>query len=237
LTLSFLIDSSSRAPAIEELYSEGPHLATQTFDIGDPNLNEEDSLGFSATANYASDSVKANATVYYTDFSDFIYQSATGEEDDDLPVFEYVQSDAEFFGVDLSVEVQLGELAGGQLSADVIMDFVSAELSNQNSNLPRIPADRLGLGLRWKTDDWTVRTKYLHVDDQNEVAPDELATDGYEDLSLFVSRALEVQGLDMEIFFHGKNLTDDEQRYHASFVKDTAPAPGRSLEAGVRVAF
>jgi iron complex outermembrane receptor protein len=39
------------------------------------------------------------------------------------------------------------------------------------------------------------------------------------------------------MFVQGKNLTDDEQRYHASFIKDFAPQPGRTIEAGIRMRF
>ena len=42
---------------------------------------------------------------------------------------------------------------------------------------------------------------------------------------------------DCTLFFQGRNLGDEEQRNHASIVKDFAPAPGRTLEAGIRVAF
>jgi len=40
-----------------------------------------------------------------------------------------------------------------------------------------------------------------------------------------------------EAFLRGSNLTDREARPHPSFLKDLAPLPGRSLTAGVRLAF
>jgi iron complex outermembrane recepter protein len=39
------------------------------------------------------------------------------------------------------------------------------------------------------------------------------------------------------VFVQGRNLTDDEQRQHSSFIKDLAPMPGRTIEAGLRARF
>ena len=35
----------------------------------------------------------------------------------------------------------------------------------------------------------------------------------------------------------GRNLTDDEQRFQASFIGNLAPQPGRTIEVGLRLAF
>ena len=117
--------------------------------------------------------------------------------------------------------------------------MVSANItvSGAHQNVPRLPADRVGLGLQWKNEFWNLGVDYLHVDAQNEVAEYELPTDGYQDLSLSIMRDWNYGDIDVQFFVKGKNLTNDEQRYHASFVKDLAPAPGRSVEAGIRLAF
>ena len=106
-----------------------------------------------------------------------------------------------------------------------------------NENLPRIPADRAGLGLSWKTDAWETSLDYLKVNNQSRTAEFELPTDSYEDVSLFVQRKLAWADNEFSLFLHGRNLTDDEQRNHGSIVKDFAPAPGRTFEVGVRLNF
>ena len=40
------IARSFRTPAIEELYSNGPHLASHSYEIGNPDLEAETGLGF-----------------------------------------------------------------------------------------------------------------------------------------------------------------------------------------------
>jgi len=240
LTVSALLDISDRAPTIEELFSNGPHLATQSFEIGDPNLQEEGVTGITLSAAYASDAFQVNASVYLLDFSDYIYEVNTGEIEDGLPVLVFQQDDARFTGIDLKGLVHLGNFANGDLDFNFLFDYVRAEVelsSGVDANLPRIPASRAGLGLSWNSEQWNLRADYLIVDDQTRTGAFEFATDGYDDLSVFIQRKVNIAENDVSIFLHGRNLTDDEQRYHGSIVKDFAPAPGRRFELGVRLDF
>jgi iron complex outermembrane receptor protein len=240
LTLSALLDVANRAPTIEELFSNGPHLATQSFEIGDPNLQEEGVTALTLSAGYGNDRVEFDASLYVMDFSDYIYESNTGEIEDGLPLFQFQQNDALFTGVDLKGLVHLGFFGNGDLDLNFIFDYVKGEVelnSGEDTNLPRIPSSRAGFGLSWKNQLWSLRADYLKVDNQRRVATFELPTDGYEDLSLFVQRKVTIAESEVSLFLHGRNLTDDEQRYHGSIVKDFAPAPGRRFEVGIRLDF
>jgi iron complex outermembrane receptor protein len=240
LTLSALLDVANRAPTIEELFSNGPHLATQSFEIGDPNLQEEGVTALTLSAGYGNDRVEFDASIYVMDFSDYIYEANTGEIEDGLPVFQFQQNDAFFTGVDLKGLVHLAFLGNGDLDLNFIFDYVKGEVesnSGEDTNLPRIPASRAGFGLSWKNQLWSLRADYLKVDNQRRAATFELPTEGYEDLSLFVQRKVTIADSEVSLFLHGRNLTDDEQRYHGSIVKDFAPAPGRRLEIGIRLDF
>lgn len=240
LTLSALVDVANRAPTIEELFSNGPHLATQSFEIGDPTLQEEGVTALTLSAGYGNDVVELNTSLYVMDFSDYIYEVNTGEVEDGLAVFLFQQNDARFSGVDLKGLVHLGVLGNGDLDLNFLFDYVRGEVelsSGADANLPRIPASRAGFGFSWKSEQWSLRADYLRVDNQRRAATSELPTEGYEDLSVFIQRKINVADSDVSIFFHGRNLTDDEQRYHGSIVKDFAPAPGRRLELGIRLDF
>jgi len=240
LTVSALLDIANRAPTIEELFSNGPHLATQAFEIGDPNLDEEGVTGLTLSAGYTNEILQFDASIYLLDFSDYIYEANTGEIEDDLPVLQFQQDDATFTGIDLKGLVHLGVVANGDLDFNFLFDVVRGELDLSNGadeDLPRIPASRVGAGLSWANELWTLRADYLRVDNQDRVAAFELPTDGYDDLSVFVQRKVKLADNDVSLFFHGRNLTDDEQRYHGSIVKDFAPAPGRRFEIGVRLDF
>jgi len=239
LTLSAMFDLSSRAPTAEELYSNGPHLATNAFEIGDPNLNEEDVLALTLSAGYANERLEFDTSIYVMQFENYIYEIATGEEMDGLPVFRWQQDDATFTGVNLKGLVHLAIVGGGDLDFNFLLDVVRGELDRDanNRNLPRIPAGRASVGMSWKNDAWEMSVDYLRVDNQRRVAGLELPTDSYEDLSVFLQRKLALAGNELNVFLHGRNLTDDEQRHHGSIVKDFAPAPGRRWEVGVRMDF
>jgi iron complex outermembrane receptor protein len=238
VSVSAIYDFSNRAPTIEELFSNGPHLATQSFEIGDVNLKEESTHAFSISARYDSDLLDLNATLYSMNFDDFIYQSTDGSIEDDLPVFTYEQEDAQFFGLDIEAAVHITQIFGGDLDLNFLFDIVDAEVDTSgNKNLPRIPANRYGLGVKWHNSDWTAKLDWRHVASQKDIADFEFLTQSYDDISLRVSRKIEISNAELNVFVHAKNLTDDEQRHHVSFVKDLAPAPGRRIEAGVRLIF
>lgn len=236
--VAVLLDISSRAPVGEELYSNGPHLATNTFEIGNPDLDNERATGLSATLNLNGERWNGQANLYYTRFTDFIFEAATGEEEDELPVYVYQQNDATFRGIDAELSRNLANWDQGSLDLRGMLDYVSAEVDGtDNDNLPRIPPLRYGLGLTWKHQRFTASIDYIHASEQDDVADNEFVTDSYDDLRVHLGMDIPVGDSVVGIFLNGKNLTDDEQRLHTSFIKDYAPSPGRTIEAGVRVNF
>jgi iron complex outermembrane receptor protein len=240
LSWSALLDYTERAPAVEELYSNGAHLATQTFEIGDTNLQKESAIGLSFSAHYHTDLIDVNATIYATQFDDFIYQASSGAIEDDLPVLRYQQGDADFVGLDFEVALHLSKVFGGDLDLIATFDSVSADVESRTGgeqSLPRIPADSQGLGIRWNNDVWRARLNFKNVSSQTNVANFELPTDSFTDLSLKINRRIDLAVGEVNLFIHGRNLGDQEQRQHTSFVKDFAPAPGRRIEIGARFQF
>lgn len=237
-TLSWVLDHSSRAPTLEELFSNGPHLVTNAFELGDPNLDNESATGFAVTLRATHERWSLSTTAYVTSFSDYIYEQNTGEEEDELPVFQFMQDDALFTGIDFEASMLLSQWDGGELNGSVMFDWVSAELDvSGNDNIPRIPATRFGAGLDLKQGNWSLGFDYVRVNDQDDTAPFELESDAYDDLRAYAALDIAMGEANMRFFVQGRNLTDDDQRLHTSFIKDVAPAPGRTFEAGVRLTF
>ncbi len=238
LSLGVVADYSSRAPVGEELFSNGAHLATNAFEIGDRSLDNERAMNLAATLRFDSDRWDGAVTAYYTRFADFIYEQATGEEEDELPVFQFRQDDATFFGVDAELDVELVAWQGGSLGASVMFDFVDADVDARGQEyLPRISPLRYGAGLHARFGILDVGVEYLRVTEQDDVSPNELKTDAYDDLRVYADAAFQFDNATLTVFVNGTNLTDDEQRKHTSFIKDFAPAPGRAVEAGLRLRF
>ena len=63
-----------------------------------------------------------------------------------------------------------------------------------------------------------------------------MPTDGYTTLNAGFSWS-PPRADSLTLFVEGRNLTDEEAREHASFLKDLAPLPGRNLRAGMTFAF
>ena len=233
---SVLGDLSSRAPGSEALYSNGPHVATRSFEIGDASLDTEQAMSVSAKAEYRGERVTASATAYHRRFGDFIHQLLTDEEEDGLPVYRYAQEDATFTGLDFEATLHLWERGDWHGDLTLMFDVLAAQLDvDGNDNLPRIPPSRGGAGLVVDNGRFSATLDYLRSAEQDDVAHLELPTDAYEDLRVRLRYKVAAAGWDISFFLQGKNLTDDEQRDHVSFIKDMVPRPGRTVEAGVRI--
>ena len=238
LQIGVTSDLSTRAPVSEELYSNGPHLVTGSFELGDTELDREQALSLAATLQYRSATWSATATAYYTDFSDFIYERATGAVLDELPVFQFQQDDATFAGIDTQITRNFALWNTSNLELRGLFDVVNAQLDvSGNDNLPRIPPLRFGLGAELSHGALSASLDYYRTTEQDDVAEQELVTDAYDDLRAYISYDFNLPRGTLNLFLAGKNLTDDEQRSHTSFIKEFAPAPGRSVELGVRYLF
>ena len=235
---TLLADYSSRAPVGEELFSDSPHPGTGVFEIGDPGLDHERARNLAATLTGGGDGRSLRGTFYYTHFADFIYQAATGEEQDGFDVRRYSQANATFAGFEVEGRATVAEWGAGRLEVGAFFDTVSPELDvSGNDNLPLIPPNRIGMSLEFTSDRLKANVDYVRASEQDDVAEFELPSDSYDDLRARIAWRLRTGGMTVDLFVAGRNLTDDEQRLHTSVVKDLAPQPGRTIEAGMRVRF
>ena len=235
---TLLADYSSRAPVGEELFSDSPHPGTGVFEIGNPELDREQARNLAATLNGDGDRWSVQGTFYYTHFPDFIYQAATGEEREGFDVRRYSQADATFPGFEVEGRVTVAEWAAGTLDLAAFFDTVSPEIDvSGNDNLPLIPPDRAGVSLEFTSDRLRANVDYVRASEQDEVADFELPSEGYDDLRARIAWRFRPGDTTVDVFLAGRNLTDDEQRLHTSVVKDLAPQPGRTIEAGLRMRF
>jgi iron complex outermembrane receptor protein len=236
--LSMNLDRAQRAPAAEELFSNGPHEATASFEIGDPTLDEETANQAELGLHFHSGSIEGEISVYANRFDDFIFLADTGAVDDDegLPVRAWTQADADFRGIEGELKATVAENASGRWDARVFGDLVDGELDDGGS-LPRIAPARLGGSLGWELDAWRASAGVTHVFEQDDVAAFETPTAGYTLVDAHVSYALDLVGAEWELFLDGTNLTDEDATVHNSLIKERAPLPGRSFQFGARVFF
>ena len=234
--LDFGLDRAERAPTAEELFSDGPHIATRSFEVGDADLDTEIANRFEVGSHWHIEGFSVKAALYTTRFDRFIYLADTGAEEDELPVREWRQGDARFNGFELELDKTLGEWESGRWDLRLTADAVRARL-DRGDDLPRIPAARLGAQLRWEKDGWRARLGAMRYDDQDRVAEFERPTDGYTLVDAHLSYHFDVNEIGWEVFLDGNNLTDREARPHTSLLKDLVPLPGRNVQFGVRAFF
>lgn len=227
---------AERAPSAEELLSNGPHIATQAFEIGDPDLEVESAWGLEAFARGSIGDGTMSVAVFGNWFDNYIYLTETGLEEDGLPVFQYLQGDARYVGIEGELSYPVYETDGFTLLADLRGDYIHAELSD-GTPLPRIPPLNLLGALEAQTGPVDARVEVQWFDDQERIAPFETTTDGFTHVNASVAWK-PVRGNDnVTVLLQADNIFDADGRRHASFTKDFVPLAGRNFKLSVRTSF
>lgn len=230
------LSHSERAPGAEELYVNGPHPGTQSFEIGDPGLSKEKSEGVELTLKGSGDGYSFGASAYRLWFSDYIYEAATGAVQDDLPVFEIRQADASYAGFEVEGSVRLARIGRFALNLDGLADYVKAKIRNVGP-APRIPPLRLLGGLEAQSDSVNARLEVERVTGQDRLAALETPTRGYTMVNASVSLTPFRAHREVSLTLSANNLFDVDARRHASFLKDFAPLAGRDVRITARASF
>jgi len=223
----------ARAPSAEELYSNGPHIATQSFEIGDPNLTTERAWGAEAYVRGKIGPARIGLSVYKSWFSDYVYQAETGAEEDGLPVFQYLQSDADYFGVEGELSYPFYQSNGLTLVADLRGDYIRATLDD-GTPVPRIPPLSLLGALEAQTGPFDARAEVQWFAKQDRVASFETQTDAFTLVNLSLAWHPLHGDKTVTVLLAADNVFDVTGRRHASFTKDFVPLAGRSIKASVR---
>ncbi len=242
---------SQRAPAAQELYAGGPHLATLTFEQGDAALDKETAHGLDVGVRRTEGRLTWRINAFANLIDDFIFQQGVDGNGDGLadnvdeegaldPAGElvsvaYTQQDAEFYGGEAEGVISLLKGPTGALDLRVFADYVRGRLRD-GGDLPRITPLRFGAGLDYARGRWGVGMDVMRVEQQDQTAALETETDGYTLLGANLSYRLASNG-DYQFFVQAANLLDQEARRHTSFLKENAPLPGRAVLAGFNARF
>jgi len=226
---------SFRAPALEELYNNGPHPGILVFDIGNPNLNPEQGDGVDVSLRHTSDRMRLEGSFYYYHIRNFVFPAFTGATDPEssLPIAEYTQGNSRYVGTEASIEARI--LPALWLNGKV--DYVRAELTQQNKPLPRIPPLRGTLGLDWRFKAFNIRPEVLMANRQVRVFDHETPTAGYAVLNLNASYVFVTKRIAHILSVGGYNLADTLYRNHLSFIKNIAPEMGRGVRLNYSLRF
>jgi len=227
---------AERAPSQSDLYANGPHAATFTFERGSTRLDEEVTNGIDFIVHRHGDDFDLEASLFYNAIDDFIHLDETGEEMDGLPLRQTRQQDATFYGGELLAVWHLPRTAAGHFDLRAGYDWVRGELDS-GDHLPRISPARYLAGVDWHRGALRGSLEYRHVRSARQLAPEETPTAGYDMLDLNLSYFFEFGRTELEAFARLSNLLDEEARVHTSYLKNFAPLPGRNFGFGLRGRF
>ncbi|MCY7375036.1 MAG: TonB-dependent receptor, partial [Pyrinomonadaceae bacterium] len=234
--------SSYRAPALEELYNEGAHIGTVTFEIGDQNLTRERSNGIEFSLRQNFKRVRIDGSFFYYNINDFVFlapQDLDGDGnvdvEDGLPVGAYLHEDSRFTGADLTVDVDINKY----VNAFFIGDIVRAELRDTGVPLPRITPARARVGLDFRYKGLSIRPEGVFVSrkDLDNVFSLETPTAGYGLFNINGSYTFATEHTAHIFSVSTSNLNNRLYRNAQSFIKDLAPEPGRGLRASYTLRF
>ena len=217
---------SYRAPALEELYNRGPHDGTLSFEIGNPELNAEQSNGLDAAIRHQTSRLRAEANFFYYHIKDFVFLAPTGVIDpvSGLEIANYVQGDSRFRGTELSLDVtahkNVNILAG--------LDYVNAGLDT-GQPLPRIAPLRGRFGLDLHRGNFNVRPEFVAVGRQDRIFTNETPTAGYGAINVAASYIYSTQHLAHIFSVNAYNLNNRLYFNHISFIKEISPEIGRGI--------
>jgi len=223
-----------RTPTIEELYSFAPHAAAGSFDLGNPDLQNEFSIGVDTFVEYQTESIKTQLSLFANQIDNFVDFTPTGEIDEPsgLPFFEYVSKDAILYGFEFSTNANFSEVLSGGIGFDYVRGH---ERSGEQSNLTFIPPFRTHLHFMYDNGTFRAGPRIRIVNKQEKVAPNENPTDGHV---LIGADAGYRFGRGVTLSLRLDNLLNEKYRDHLSRVENRdAPMPGTNLNAMIRWEF
>jgi iron complex outermembrane receptor protein len=184
---------------------------------------------------------------FYNDIKNFYFQENTGlvfdevdglesadeAHSDAIAVYQFTRKDVELYGFEFDVHYQINSNA----MVKVFGDSTRAKLKNNEGNLPRIPANKLGSELLYDLGRLQLTLTGTHYFDQNDISIFETKTDGYTLFDAQVNYQLDLGPIDTQLYLNVDNISDELGFVHTSFIKDTAPLPGRNFRFGIRGYF
>jgi iron complex outermembrane receptor protein len=234
--LGLNIARSQRAPSTEELFANGPHGGNASFQVGDPGLKIERSVGVEASLRHKGRTFDAGITVYGNRFANFLYEAPTGVVIDDLPVYQARQGRARYIGFEAQAEARLGTVGGIDWGLDMVADATRATIRNVGP-APLIPPLRVQGGVTAKRGAVGGRLEVERAWAQRRTAAFETSTPAFTLVNASIDWQPLAEKPELTLTFAANNIFDVEARRHSSLLKDYAPLAGRDFRLTAHFAY
>ena len=235
LTLGASAVRAFRTPDVNELYSEGPHLAAFVFEVGNPALEGEVGRGIDVFLRFESDRMRAEVTGFHNDIKGYVYGEDTGRLSRVLlPVYQFRGNDAVFSGFEAGVDVHVWR----GLALEGVASSVNGNLKDTDQALPLVPPLKGQVALKYERPRWFIRGEAEMAARQDRIGRFETETDGYVVYNAAAAARLTLGGRLNVVTVSLDNAMDTVYRNHLSGrVKEIMPEAGRGLSVTYRVVF
>tara|TARA_R110000868_G_scaffold143691_1_gene362133 strand:- start:4052 stop:6271 length:2220 start_codon:yes stop_codon:yes gene_type:complete len=229
-----------RAPNLAELTSNGVHEGTNRFEIGNPDLKNEQNLQTDLALEYKNEHFEVYVNGFYNSVNNYVFIAPNGDEIDGNQVFAYNQQDANLYGAEAGIHIHPHPI--DWLHFESSFQTVRGKLKNDD-NLPLIPATSITNTLRGefsKINDW-LKNSYSFVTlksvfKQDQISAFETNTDGYSLLSVGLGTQITMLKTPMDLRISGNNLLNKDYVSHLSRLKyDGIGNIGRNITLGISV--
>jgi iron complex outermembrane receptor protein len=222
-----------RAPAMEELYANGPHPGLFAFEVGNENLFRERMHGLDFSYRRQDGRIRSEFNVFRYWLSNQVYLAPTGEIEDGLPVADYLQGDSSYTGVDARLDAGLTNWAWLKLG----FDSVRTELARERISLPRTPPVRGRVGMDFRYKALSLQPEIVLANRQDRVFTNEVPTAGYGTVNVRGVYTLVRQHTIHSFGLLWFNANNQLYRNHLSFIKEFAPEIGRGVQFNYSLRF
>lgn len=235
--LGTTLSLAQRAPTAEELYANGEHHPTDSFDRGNANLKNETSRNLELSLQKTADDLRWKANLYRNSVANFIYGRISPGTQGLAFDRDFSQADATLQGVEAEISYRQNQPG---LSTRAFFDTSRGTLDGQGA-LPLQPATRVGMSLGYRQGPWQSSLSAVHANAHTRIATSsisqETATRAYTQLDASLSYVQRYGTTDLTWFLLARNLLNQDIRLSTSLLKDYVPQPGRNFIVGVRTRF
>ena len=245
---------SYRTPDFNELYSNGPHLAAGTFDVGEPSLRQEVGLGIDGYVRVNRSGLRAELAAFRNRLDGYIFPSSRGRTElgtqGGVARTQFTNEDALFSGAEGEAEWRFARhwyvegtasLVRARFTTEraAIPVFVGSDTVYQAASEypPLIPPVNGRAGVRWEDGPWSAGAALRWAARQDRTGDFEEPTAGYAVADLLAAYRLRQGSRVHAITLRLDNVGDAEYRNHLSRTKEVMPEPGRSVGLLYRVTF
>lgn len=229
------LSRSNRMPTIEELYSEGPHLAAYSYETGNPDLDLERGVGMELFLYHHFESLSFNLNVFRSELESFIVPRNTGRINYStfLPIHATAGVPALFFGAEAQVEWRPWR----SLTMQVALSQTQGSFRETGRPLPQIPPLKAMTGVDFRMDTWRFGLEAVMAARQDRVDEFEEPTAGYVIVNGSAQYSFTTGTTVHNVSAVVENLLDQPYRNHLSRIKVILPEAGVNLRFTYRLFF